>query len=242
MKLPSNKIENLLSQAVQSLSEGLSITDPEAPGNPLVYVNKGFERMTGYRSEDILGRNCRFLQGEEADQKGVHVLRKAVQERKSAVAELRNYRKDGTAFWNRVSINPIRDQNGKLYYVGIQSDVTYIVRTEAELRELELSGKLDEERLHVLRTTMRTVHDIVGNTMNGLQLVRLQLEGTPGGADGKDRSDAPDAKAGADAAADLIDKLTARTMEKLRSLSNVPAYSEKESVAHLPVVEYPTVS
>jgi PAS domain S-box-containing protein len=104
---------------------GISISDPSRGDNPLIYVNDGFERLTGYDASAAVGRNCRFLQGEDTDPETVADLREAIDAREAATVELRNYRRDGTAFWNRVTVAPVTDGGGEVtHFVGFQRDVT----------------------------------------------------------------------------------------------------------------------
>jgi len=124
------------SQAMDSAPLGIVMTDPMRTDRPIVYVNEGFERITGYDREEILGRNCRFLQGDETEEEPVRELRRAVEEERATTVELRNYRKDGTMFWNRVLISPMRDEEGNVTrFVGFQQDVTE-EKQKAETLEL----------------------------------------------------------------------------------------------------------
>jgi PAS domain S-box-containing protein len=79
------------------------------PDNPLIFANEGFERLTGYARQDVIGRNCRFLQGPDTDAHALNQIRQAIRDEQSCTVELLNYRKDGTPFWNRLSITHIRD-------------------------------------------------------------------------------------------------------------------------------------
>src|SRR3712207_774753 len=93
-------------------TNSIVITDPNQPDAPIVYANPAFERTTGYTAEEALGRNCRFLQGEDRDQPTLGELRAAVSEGRHCTVVLRNYRKDGTLFWNELSVYPVRDGEG----------------------------------------------------------------------------------------------------------------------------------
>ncbi|OYR56148.1 hypothetical protein DJ73_00605 [Halorubrum sp. Ea1] len=118
---------------------GIQITDPTKADNPLVYVNDGFERMTGYTREEAIGRNPRFLQGEDTDSEQVAQLRAAIDAEEPTSLELRNERRDGTAYWNRISITPVRDEDDVLQnYIGIQQDVT-----ERKERERQFEARKD---------------------------------------------------------------------------------------------------
>jgi PAS domain S-box-containing protein len=131
------------------VAEGITITDPNQPDNPLVYINAGFTRMTGYTAEDALGRNCRFLQGPETDSRASARISYAVRQQQRCVVELLNYRKDGAIFWNNVSISPVYNAQGELaYYIGVQMDVT-----ERKLRE-EKERQFADNIAHELKTPL----------------------------------------------------------------------------------------
>jgi PAS domain S-box-containing protein len=127
-----------LAAAVSSTSTGVLITDPNLPGNPIVFVNPAFTRITGYNADEAIGRSCRMLQGRDTDRATVERLRRAIQLRRAATVTLRNYRKDGRTFWNELSVSPVFDDRGNLmHFVGIQTDVTDRVRAEEALRKSE---------------------------------------------------------------------------------------------------------
>jgi len=129
--------KSLLIDAIDKTSEGLAISDARQPDNPLVFVNNGFTQITGYRAEDILGKNCRFLQGPQTNEEATAVIRQSLREGKHCVVELKNHKKDGTAFWNRLSLNPIRDEKGEItHFVGVQSDITESKKLEEMLSSL----------------------------------------------------------------------------------------------------------
>lgn len=134
----ANLIPYVLSQILDTSINGITLSDPEREDNPLVYANEAFELITGYSREEILGRNCRILHGEDRDQPGLEKIRDAVKERKRVTTTLRNYRKDGTLFYNRLSIRPIYDREDKLiYFLGVQYDVTEQIRAREELEQLK---------------------------------------------------------------------------------------------------------
>lgn len=113
----------LLAQAVEAASDGIVITDATAPDNPVIYVNPAFSRITGYEQSEIVGRNCRFLQGPETDHEALESVRAAIKEGRSVSTTLLNYRKDGAPFWNELAISPVFSAEGKLtHFVGIQTD------------------------------------------------------------------------------------------------------------------------
>ena len=125
----------LLERAISASSNGIIITDARQPDNPMIYVNPGFERMTGYRAGEVLGKNGRFLEGPEANQPALEHLRSAIKDGSECIVNLRNYRKDGRLFWNELSISPVRDFEGRLtHYIGVQTDTTERKRTEDALQ------------------------------------------------------------------------------------------------------------
>lgn len=139
-------------RAVESARNGIVMTDPNQPDNPIVYVNRAFLEISGYEQDEVLGRNCRFLQGEDREQEGLAVVRKAVREGEACQALLRNYKKDGTLFWNELHIAPVHDGDGKLVnFVGIQNDVS--ARKEAEKRVSEFYSMIS----HELRTPLTSI-------------------------------------------------------------------------------------
>jgi len=143
----------LKSQAMDKAPVGITITDPDREDNPMIYVNEGFEALTGHSESEALGRNCRFLQGEETREEPVAELRTAVENDEPVSVELRNYRKDGSQFWSRVSIAPVRDDDGTVEnYVGFQEDVSE--RKEREM-DLQLFKKAVENAGHAVFITDR---------------------------------------------------------------------------------------
>jgi PAS domain S-box-containing protein len=128
----------LFGRAIEAAAHGIVIADARIEDTPMVYANSGFCRITGYSLGELLGRNCRFLQGENTDPEAVAQLRHAVEAGEPTTVDLLNYRKDGTAFWNRVEITPIRDQDGELtHFLGSQRDITDRMRNEQRLTVLD---------------------------------------------------------------------------------------------------------
>ena len=130
---PDAYLQALRERAVIATEITFTITDPRQPDNPLIWVNPSFTRVTGYEAEEVVGRNCRFLQGPATDPAAVEGIRSALRERRTHTTTVLNYRKDGTAFWNQLSISPVFDGEGELVsFVGVQTDVTERVRVERE--------------------------------------------------------------------------------------------------------------
>lgn len=124
--------------AINNLSSGVVVTDPNQPHNPLVFVNPAFTDMTGYRPDEVIGKNCRFLQGPETDPLAVAEIRQALAHKKVCKVTLLNYRKDGTPFWNELTVSPVFDAQGQLInFVGLQNDVTQRKQMEETLKKSE---------------------------------------------------------------------------------------------------------
>ncbi|WP_153731455.1 PAS domain S-box protein [Sporosarcina obsidiansis] len=146
------------------------VTDASQEDNPIIYTNRTFEKMTGYSQEEAIGRNCRFLQGKETDLAALMQIRRAIQEKKPITLVLKNYKKDGTLFWNRLSVRPLLIGEVQ-YFIGTQTDVSVQYRQKEELEtkdsEIEqlmlpimmiqdnlaavsLIGQMNEERFSLL--------------------------------------------------------------------------------------------
>ncbi|SFC19433.1 PAS domain S-box-containing protein [Marinospirillum celere] len=123
----------LLELVVNESQDGIVIAEQEGDENILIYVNKGFEKLTGYTADEILYQDCRFLQGNDSDQPALDEIRKAIREGKPCRQTLRNYRKDGSLFWNELSITPVYSDDDQLtYFIGVQKDVTELVQLRQE--------------------------------------------------------------------------------------------------------------
>ena len=137
----------LFRRAMDEATIGISITNPNHPENPLVYVNDGFCRLTGYDREAVLGRNCRFLQGPDTEEATVDRIRAAIEAEEPVTVELLNYRADGEPFWNLLTIAPVRDDSGGVtHYLGFQRDITERIHWEQEVRR-------ERERFEALART-----------------------------------------------------------------------------------------
>ncbi|MGZ0017943.1 MAG: PAS sensor protein [Proteobacteria bacterium SG_bin4] len=131
-------IPQVLSKILDSCVNGVTLADPDQEDMPLVYVNKAFEQITGYTLEETVGKNCRFLQGNEHDQAAVQQLRDAIKNKKPVEVVLRNYRKNGELFYNHLLVSPLFDSHGNLlYFLGVQFDITPRIRAEEEIKSLK---------------------------------------------------------------------------------------------------------
>jgi len=134
----------LLQLAINASNDGIVIAEKEGEqDNILIYVNSAFERLTGYSSEEILYQDCRFLQSGDRDQQALPLIRDALNREQSCREILRNYRKDGTPFWNELSLSTVKNPaDGQTYFVGVQKDIT--VQVKAQQRVAHLEGPLAE--------------------------------------------------------------------------------------------------
>ena len=157
----------LKDRALAASAEGITIADASLPDNPLIYANAGFERLTGYSVADVLGRNCRFLRGPGTDPATVDTLRTAIREKREVTVQLLNYRKDGTPFWNRLSITPVQDASGAVtHFIGVQSDVTAEKQAKDALQNAN-------ERLEVASRAMKRDLEAAADLQHALLPVEL---------------------------------------------------------------------
>lgn len=124
----------LLERTIAASNNGIIISNAQEPDQPTVYVNSGFEKITGYSKTEVIGRSCYFLHGDDTEQPAIKELEKAIIKGKECQVILRNYRKDGTLFWNEFSLTPVQDDNGQLtHFISIQTDITKRKQTELEI-------------------------------------------------------------------------------------------------------------
>ena len=130
-------IPQVLSAILDECVNGVTLADPDLEVAPIVYANKAFERLTGYGQEDIIGLNCRFLQGEDREQPGRFIIAEAMKKHESVEVTLRNYKKNGELFHNHLKITPLFDNKQRvIYYLGVQYDITKQVDANNEIKEL----------------------------------------------------------------------------------------------------------
>ncbi|WP_300011296.1 SpoIIE family protein phosphatase [Pseudonocardia sp.] len=144
-------LEVLRDRAVVATDMSFTITDPRRPDNPLIWVNPSFTRLTGYALDDVVGRNCRMLQGPNTDAATVQRIGDALRRREPITEVLLNYRRDGTAYWNQLSVSPVYDGTGELVnFVGVQNDVTERVIVEQERRAALAEAEAARSQLRLL--------------------------------------------------------------------------------------------
>jgi PAS domain S-box-containing protein len=130
-------IPQILTQILDGCINGVTLSDPDIEDNPIVFANQVFEKITGYTKEEIIGKNCRFLQGDLRDQPEIAQIKEAVKNRTPIEVTLKNFRKNGELFYNRLSIKPLFDGEGRLiYFLGVQYDVTEQKLAQTEIDQL----------------------------------------------------------------------------------------------------------
>lgn len=146
---------SLLQMVINASNDGIVVAEKEGEqDNILIYVNPAFERMTGYSCEEILYQDCRFLQAGDRDQPSLQLIRETLREGGSCREILRNYRKDGTPFWNELSLSTIKNaDDGQTYFIGVQKDVTLQVKAQQRVAQLEAQVAALQSELAALKAT-----------------------------------------------------------------------------------------
>lgn len=170
--------------AIRATRMSMLITDPRQADNPIVFANDAFLRLTGYRRDEVIGSNCRFLQGERTDPAAVDELRCAIAERRDINIDILNYRKDGTSFWNALYISPVINEAGDLqFYFASQLDVTdrkdseqriHADKKRFEAAVKERTAQLEERTAQLeaaLETQKALVHEVDHRVKNNLQMI-----------------------------------------------------------------------
>lgn len=148
----NNELNALLS-ALDATKAGVVVTDCLQPDSPIVYCNKAFEELSGYTRDEVIGHNCRFLQGNDNNEEQRETIKKALHAGEACNLEIKNYRKDGTLFWNELHLSPVKDDTGKInYYIGVQNDITSLKLADQQLRieKLKVEKHLAEQQNTVL--------------------------------------------------------------------------------------------
>ncbi len=159
----------MFEQAMAQTRMAICLSDPQLPDTPIVFANKAFRNLTGYDEHEIIGRNCRFLQGPDTDPKQVKKMREAISNEDVVVVELLNYRKDGSSFWNALHLGPIYDDTGNLkYFFGSQWDVSDVRASRAEEH---YAREMARELSHRMKNMFSVISGIVNVTgrMRGVE-------------------------------------------------------------------------
>ena len=166
-------------RALDAVVTGVVIVDMTSADQPLTYVNAGFERITGHRAEDILGRNCRILQAPDTDPAKLDELRAALADGRECQMTLLNQRADGTAFWNELFLSPVLDEDGRVVeYIGIQNDVADREQAQARVAYLAYhDGLTGLANRHALQQALQSATERAGDTGDSLALLYLDLDG-----------------------------------------------------------------
>ncbi|MBA4798184.1 MAG: PAS domain-containing protein [Rhizobiales bacterium] len=182
--LASHPSEDPFAAAFKATRMPMLITDPQQPDNPIIFCNEAFAKLTGYSRDELIGRNCRLLQGPETDRNAVAQLREAIADERDISIDILNYRKDGSSFWNALFVSPVRDANGDvIYFFASQLDFTTIKSKEKDLAEARNSAEREvARRTHDLSEALKAktllVHEVDHRVKNNLltiaSIVKLQ--------------------------------------------------------------------
>lgn len=169
----SDDSNSIFFAAVKTTRMPMIVTDPNRPDNPIVFANPAFMGMTGYSPEELIGKNCRLLQGPDTDRDTIAELRRSIQQRRETAVEILNYKKNGAAFWNALFMSPVFDSDGKLiYFFGSQLDVTRRRDAEEGLRQaqkMEAVGQLTGGVAHDFNNLLTVIQGFADIVMNNLE-------------------------------------------------------------------------
>lgn len=174
--------EDPFAAAFKATRMSMIITDPRQGDNPIIFSNRAFSDLTGYTADELVGQNCRLLQGPETDEATVARIREAIRTNQSISANIFNYRKDGSQFWNALYISPVRDAKGEvIYFFASQLDFTDVKNNELALAAAHAAAEREvEERTHDLRQALAAktmlVHEVDHRVKNNLLTIASILK------------------------------------------------------------------
>lgn len=184
----SHPSEDPFAAAFKATRMPMLITDPQQDDNPIIFSNRAFSELTGYSQQELIGRNCRLLQGPETDKAAVSMIRDAVTDRRDVAVDILNYRKDGSTFWNALFVSPVRDRDGEvIYFFASQLDFTSIKTKEAELAKARSLAEKEVARRtaelsDALSAKTDLVHEVDHRVKNNLltiaSIIKLQMRMT----------------------------------------------------------------
>lgn len=183
--------------AMEATVRGITICDATKPDLPLIYVNNAFCELTGYSAKEVIGKNCRFLQNNDRAQSSLRDIKSALLNKQHVRATLRNYKKDGTMFWNELSISPVINRDGRLtHFVGVQNDVSHSIDLKQQRDDfvatlvhdlknplmanmrifdlLELGLGSEQDRTQMVGLLRQTTQSMLRLTLNALEHYRLE--------------------------------------------------------------------
>jgi len=168
---------DLVLKAVHASSSGIIITDNQQPDNPIIFCNEKFLEMTGYERADVIGHNCRFLQGEDRKQEARALLKHAVENGETITIEIRNYKKDGNMFWNELHMSPILDNNNHItHFIGVQNDISRRKNVEFKLQKMQEAFKSElDKRTKSLKESEEYLKSIVETLRESLVVLDHEL-------------------------------------------------------------------
>ncbi len=216
-------------RAIEASSNGIVITDMTLPDNPIIYVNPAFEQITGYRTEDVLGSNLRLLTRDDRQQTALEEIRSALRERREARAVLRSYRKDGSLFWNELSMAPVQDENGTVtHFIGILNDITERKQYEKQLeRQANYDGLTGLPNRNLLSDRLRQALTLSRRAKREAAVMFLDL----------DQFNLVNEGLGHSIGDRILQLVSERLVECVRSSDTVARYSGDEFVIVLSGVE-----
>lgn len=178
---PGSRAQDAFAAAFQATRVAMIVTDADQPDNPILFANDAFLRLTGYGREEVIGRNCRFLQGADTDPVQVARIRAAIEAGQDIAAEVVNYRKDGSTFWNALYVSPVRGEDGAVsYFFATQLDVSDKRKAEQTLTDSrhdleQLVADRTSELTQALEQKTALLHEVDHRVKNNLQLISSLL-------------------------------------------------------------------